>query len=610
LYENVYTRKEYLYHLDLRAGMENYSIIKKGTSLKFYTFSFLMRYKIYLTALATTAIIASILEISVSYKIKEIIDTIASSHDVHLEFLLLLFVLYKLMFHGVQFIAKLFEIRYRPRIVQQVVADIYLHTVQHSLHWFDSHLSGEISNKIADFQVGISTLMNAFFRALNNVATIIISVWFLFHINVASAVVLGIFICIYTPVIYVLMKKQLKIGESVVHAKQEVIGVINDSIANMFAIKSLGSIWTEFSYKLTPAIVNWRKLSRKNRQFDAYVVDSLDALMVTIMSAVQIYLLAYLYRSDIITAGDFAFVAVTTLNIHTELDKFLERLLTDISPNVAQVRSSYAFVTASVDVQDKQHAVTLEAVQGEIQFKDVYFAYGKGERPVLSDFNVHIKAGQKVGIVGTSGTGKTTLVKCLLRYFDVQAGEILIDGHSIADVTQDSLRKAISIIPQDIGMLHRSVRENLQLAKHDATEAEIIAACKQAKIYHDIMTMRDGFNTVVGERGVKLSGGQRQRIAIARAILKDAPILILDEATSNLDSQTEQLIQDSLQAVLATGNTTVIAIAHRLSTLKNMDRILVIDQGKIIQEGTHEELVLKYDGMYKKLWDMQVNRLA
>ena len=218
---------------------------------------------------------------------------------------------------------------------------------------------------------------------------------------------------------------------------------------------------------------------------------------------------------------------------------------------------------------------------------------------------MRINPGERLGIVGTSGAGKTTMTKCLLRYFDVQQGAVCIDGNAICNITQESLRTHISIIPQDITMFHRTIRENLQLAKYDATDEEIISACKKAKIHEDIMSMEKGYDSVVGERGIKVSGGQRQRIAIARAILKNASILILDEATSSLDTPTEQLIQASINELLETSNATVIAIAHRLSTLKNMDRIIVLDKGKIVEEGRHNSLIRKKNGLYKKLWEMQ-----
>ena len=206
---------------------------------------------------------------------------------------------------------------------------------------------------------------------------------------------------------------------------------------------------------------------------------------------------------------------------------------------------------------------------------------------------------------GHQGAGKTTLIKCLLRYFDTNAGVISIDANNIKNVSQESLRAVISVIPQDITMFHRSIKENLRLAKYDASDEEIIMACKKARIHGDILQMPEGYETIVGERGVKLSGGQRQRVAIARAILKNAPILILDEATSSLDTPTERIIQDSINEVLEESKATVIAIAHRLSTLKHMDRIIVLDHGKIVEEGTHNGLIRKKNGFYRRLWEMQ-----
>jgi ATP-binding cassette subfamily B protein len=223
---------------------------------------------------------------------------------------------------------------------------------------------------------------------------------------------------------------------------------------------------------------------------------------------------------------------------------------------------------------------------------------------VFEDFNLTIEPNQKLGIIGPSGAGKSTLINLLLRFFDVDSGEILIDGYNIKnDITQKSLRENISYIPQDPVLFHRTIRENIIYGKLDATEEELIEATKMACCYDFIMNLENGFDTIVGERGVKLSGGQRQRIAIARAILKNSKILILDEATSALDSITEKEIQKALENLMK--NKTVIAIAHRLSTLNIMDRIVVLDKGKIVEDGTKEQLLNKQDGLFKKMWDMQ-----
>ena len=489
------------------------------------------------------------------------------------------------MHHGVFFISRLLDVNYKPMILEKTVISIYSKTMQHSLHWFDSHLSGEISSKISDFQNSIITLITYLFRTFNIVVTIIISLFFLMHVNISAALVLLTFICIYTPLLYWLMKKQINLQESYISARQETIGIINDSITNVFGIKVIGNLLTEFKLKLIPAITKWKLWDKKSRQFDTYYIDNADTIMVTTMSAIQIYLLAYLYQNGEITAGGFAFIAMLMLKIHNQLDRFLESLLFNINPSIAQIKSSYAFVNSPIDVEDKENSDDLTNVKGAIDYNNVSFSYGDNRKQVLHKFNLKITPGARVGVVGTSGAGTTTMMKCILRYFDINKGSILIDNHDIRSITQESLRKATSIIPQDITMFHRSIKNNLRLAKYDATDNEIIAACKKAKIHHDINSMPKKYDTVVGERGVKLSGGQRQRIAIARAILKNAPILILDEATSSLDTPTEQLIQESINEVLETSKATVIAIAHRLSTLKHMDRIIVLDQGNIVETG-------------------------
>ena len=574
--------------------------------LKAYMLQLVATYKVYAIALIAVAISAGVFEISVEYKIKEIIDTITNNQSANLNYLLTIFVFYKLMNHGSYFIKRLIDIKYKPIILAQTVTDIYNKTVQHSLHWFDSHLSGEISNKIADFESSLGTLITSLFNILNLIATIVITVAFLTSINLFAALVLLAFILIYTPIIYVLLKKQMRLQESYVNARQETIGIINDSITNIFGVKIIGNLLTEFKLKLKPAISNWRAWDKKTKQFDTYYVDSIDTIMIVIMSAVQFYLLAHLYQQGEITAGSFAFIALMTLKIHYQLNNCLDNILFNINPSIAQIRSSYSFVNAKIEVLDNPNAKTLTNVKGAIAYQDVCFSYGENTKQILSNFNLTIKPGERIGIVGKSGAGKTTMMKCLLRYFDVAGGAILIDDQNIKDISQESLRESLSIIPQDITMFHRSIQENLRLAKYDATNEEMILACKKAKIHEDIIAMPEGYDTIVGERGIKLSGGQRQRIAIARAILKNAPILILDEATSSLDTPTEKLIQDSIDDVLRNSKATVIAIAHRLSTLKHMDRIIVLDKGNIAEVGTHTELLKNKNGLYKELWNMQV----
>jgi ATP-binding cassette subfamily B protein len=259
-----------------------------------------------------------------------------------------------------------------------------------------------------------------------------------------------------------------------------------------------------------------------------------------------------------------------------------------------------------IDVTDRKNAKTISALSPTIEFKDTSYSYKDGKDHVIDNVNLSIPAGQKVGIVGHSGAGKTTITHLLLRFADVTNGSISVDGHDIRDITQNSLREHIAYVPQEPMLFHRSLRENIAYGKLNATDEEIRWAAKQANAIDFIKDLPNGLDTEVGERGVKLSGGQRQRIAIARAILKDAPILVLDEATSALDSESEKLIQDALSKLME-GRTSIV-IAHRLSTIAKLDRIIVLDSGKIAEDGTHAEL-LKQKGIYANLWAHQSNGL-
>jgi ATP-binding cassette subfamily B protein len=293
---------------------------------------------------------------------------------------------------------------------------------------------------------------------------------------------------------------------------------------------------------------------------------------------------------------------MTNFNIINTLFQF-SHTIGDFIANWSAVDQAIALLDArEMTHSDKPKATALNCTHGKITFDQVKFHY-KGTEKLFQNKSIEIQAGQKVGLVGYSGGGKSTFVNLILRLYEVIDGAILIDGQDIRDVTQDSLRENIAMIPQDPSLFHRSLMENIRYGRVDSTDQEVIEAAKKAHAHEFIEKLKQGYDSLVGERGVKLSGGQRQRIAIARAILKNAPILILDEATSQLDSVTESLIQESLWELIQ--NKTTIVIAHRLSTLLHMDRILVFDKGKIVEDGTHGELLAK-GGLYKNLWDAQV----
>ena len=318
------------------------------------------------------------------------------------------------------------------------------------------------------------------------------------------------------------------------------------------------------------------------------------------MLGFMVYFLIHFYKVHLISVGDFALILI-------KYGSCSYHLVHDVASDafhqaVGKCKQSLNCLIAPQELKDEKGAQNLILTKGQITFENVKFHY-TGTEPLFQNKTVTIEAGQKVGLVGYSGGGKSTFINLILRLYDVSEGHILLDGQDIRSITQDSLRSNIAMIPQDPSLFHRTLMENIRYGRIEATDDEVISASKKAHAHEFISNLPRGYESPVGERGVKLSGGQRQRIAIARAILKNAPILILDEATSQLDSVTESDIQESLWELMQ--DKTTIVVAHRLSTLLHMDRIIVFDQGKIVEDGTHSEL-LNISGLYRTLWDAQV----
>lgn len=314
------------------------------------------------------------------------------------------------------------------------------------------------------------------------------------------------------------------------------------------------------------------------------------------------YFLILYWQQEKISTGDFIFIFNVMFAVMNQM-WHLGHALSDLFCEIGIVQQALTLIACPLQITDKPNSEHLSVHRGEIEFINVTFSYNK-DKVIFKHKNILIKAGQKVGLVGFSGSGKSTFIKLILRFYDIQAGTITIDGKDITKITQDSLHENIAVIPQDIILFHRTLMENIRYGRVDSTDEEVLKVSKNAYCHDFIIQLPEGYNTLVGERGIKLSGGQRQQIAIARAMLKEVPIIILDEATSALDSVTEKHIQESLRQLME-GRTTIV-IAHRLSTLSAMDRILVFDKGKIVEDGIHEDL-LKAKGHYAHIWKMQVN---
>lgn len=376
-------------------------------------------------------------------------------------------------------------------------------------------------------------------------------------------------------------------------------GLRSDSLSNALVVKYFANTEYENQY-----IYHGRdKLIQLSRT--GYFLSRLRWLPTSVLWVVvrlfMLFLCFYLIKNNELNLSNAVFVMTSAAAINNAFARLNKELQT-YSKDLATATKSFNNLIQPINITDKTNAKKLVVKNAEIDFNNVDFGYGKNQ--VFKNFNLSISGKEKVGIVGLSGAGKTTLCNLILRMYDVNGGSINIDGHDIRDVKQESLLKQISFVPQEISMFNRSIYENIKYAKPHATRAEVISAAKKANIHEFIKSLPNGYDTLVGNNGIKLSGGQRQRVSIARALLKNSPILILDEATSALDSANEIAIQKSLKTAMR-GKTTLV-IAHRLSTLRNMDRIVVIKNGKIVESGSHKQLLRK-NGEYKKLWDMQTS---
>ncbi|UXY15073.1 ABC transporter ATP-binding protein/permease [Chitiniphilus purpureus] len=407
----------------------------------------------------------------------------------------------------------------------------------------------------------------------------------------------------YMAAVWYFVPRLGKAATAQADARSLMTGRVTDAYANIATVKLFSHNQREAGFVKSAMQEFMQTAYRQMRLVSGFEIvnHTLSVLLITGIAGMSLWL----WQQGTVGIGGVAAATAMALRLNG-ISHWIMWEMSNLFEQIGTVQDGIATLSRPIAITDHEHARPLTVSRGEIRFEQVRFGYD-GKQPIIDAFDLTIRPGEKVGLVGRSGAGKSTLVNLLLRFYDVQQGRILIDGQDIAQVTQDSLRAQIGMVTQDTSLLHRSVRDNLLYGRPDAGEAEMIAAARRAEAHEFILELADpkgrtGYDAHVGERGVKLSGGQRQRIAIARVMLKDAPILLLDEATSALDSEVEAAIQGSLYRLME--GKTVVAIAHRLSTIAAMDRLIVVDKGVIVEEGDHASLLAR-NGLYARLWAHQ-----
>ena len=479
-------------------------------------------------------------------------------------------------------------------------AALYNYLSLHSKDYFNSRFAGALANKISHAVDGTEHL---FERSLWQFIPMFIGLlWYTVFAGLADirlgAILLIWSFCFIGTNFYFAKKLQVysyRFAKSLSTLK----GRIVDSLSNISLVQEYAYIAGEREY--IAGFVNKQYHAGLSHWWFSEWILVVNGALIFLFTLLMIGGSLLLLQNQLITIG----VVVMVLAMVTDLSHqflFIGQEIKEAARMYGEANEGLEEILKEHLIVDASGARDLRLTQGNLTFEEVDFSYEN--TAVFKDFSIEIPAGEKVGLVGKSGAGKTTFVSLLLRHFDVSAGSIKIDGQDIRDITLESLRSVIAFVPQDTSLFHRTIRENISYSNPKAKEAQVKKAAKLAQAHEFIEKLPNGYETLVGERGVKLSGGQRQRIAIARAFLKNAPILVLDEATSSLDSESESAIQVSLERLMK--GRTVIAIAHRLSTLKKMDRLVIIENGKIMEDGSPEELLKKPDGLFKKMWDHQI----
>lgn len=574
------------------------------TNLWAFIWHFLKHYKGFVLSFTIVAALAGCQGPFSSLLIKSLINTLVASQGTtppQIYWYAILLVLNFIVFDNFTWrTLGYLNYKYEAVIKNEVISQTFEYVLGSSYQYFQNNLSGRVANQITTLADNIERIVNKIAPDfVRGTSLIIISLISMYLVNPRFFATLLIWFITFSFISIALSKYLVVLSDKHAQAESLNSGELVDSITNAHNVRIFARRGYEVS-RLKHSLVDTKKQFQKKEMY-LIILHSIQGLLIACMLAFMLYFLIQLYAKHSITIGDFALILGLCMEV-AYITWYTMQQVDEFNQAVGKCKQSLDKLIIPQEIRDKEVAQELLVKQGEIVFAGVKFHY-HGTNTLFQNKSVTIKAGQKVGLVGFSGSGKSTFVNLIMRLYDVVEGQILIDGQDIKDLTQESLRTQIAMIPQEPTLFHRSLMENIRYSRIDACDQEVVLAAQRAHADEFINEIDQGYDALVGERGIKLSGGQRQRIAIARAILKNAPILILDEATSQLDSITETKIQESLWQLMQ--NKTTIVIAHRLSTLLHMDRILVFDKGHIVQDGSHKEL-LKQDGLYKILWNAQV----
>ena len=575
-------------------------------SLRKFFYQIIKPYKFWYFLMMLTPLVSALFIPVSNYALKLIIDILAVNQNFTISDIIFPVSIFCIAVFVSQMIWRVYnygDYKSQPFIEANIINKAYAMLLEHNYQFFQNNLSGKTASQIATLRDKYVSIHDHVFHGFTYcILTILITLIIFFNVHQSIAIANLLWLAVSIPVMFYSKKKIFFLSKNSTEAKQKITGLLNDSIANISNVLNFAN--RNFEKKLLAnANENFVNLEKKRIWF-ININHFWIGLIYAILPIVTLFLMIDLRQQKLISIGDFVLVLALMFHLFDHSWTMLQHL-DGLINDYGQLSEAFTIFDDKNLVKENNQLQNLKITNPQIIFENVNFKYS--ENLVLENFSLTINSAQKIGLVGHSGAGKSTLVNLLLKIFINYTGKITINQQCLTKINNDDLRSNIAVIPQDPALFHRSIFENIAYGNPNASRDEVIESAKKAHIHEFISSLANGYDTLVGERGVKLSGGQKQRIAIARALLKNASILILDEATSSLDSKTESEIQQSILEILKLKNITVIAIAHRLSTIKNMDRIIVLEDGKITEDDSFENLLAKNHGKFKEMWNHQIN---